>query len=248
MTNVPHNAAVGLILSTADIADLRAFEKEVFGKPGNRPLLEKVIELMERASQVDATLAEWPKSLPKSWKWKKGYGLDHLPDDVRASMVYEDRMDVYTDLWVANTWNSYRSSRILIQSIILNCIPWITTSSEAPSLADQSTFACLITQEMVDAICASIPFHLGTKVSGGPVVQKDTQYPHADGTEVSRDHRIAAPACGGYFLLSPMMAASKASCLREGQRKWLGEQMMRIGKMYRVPNPSNRASEKTLHF
>lgn len=90
----------------------------------------------------------------------------------------------------------------------------------------------MITQEMVDDICASVPYALGTKTFGGPGERDGVEYPYNGTQKASEDHRRAATALGGWHLLEPFKTSLKANCLGEGQKEWVKAQMARIWRIY----------------
>ena len=86
---------------------------------------------------------------------------------------------------------------------------------------------------MVDDICASLPFALGTKTFGGPGDREGIEFPYNSTQKVSEDHRRAAAALGGWHLLEPLKTSLRTtSCLREGQKEWIKGQMARIWRIY----------------
>lgn len=178
-------------------------------------------------------LAQWIESIPVGWEWLAACAFDCPAQTPRTSFVYRDRVDIYYDLWVAGMWNYYRTTRIMVQSIVLNCISRIT-SADSPHLIQQSRNAMRISQQMVDDICGSVPFHMGTKIRGGPGDDAGVEYPILATSVRSNGQWRASAALGGWNLIKPLRVALKVSCLREGQREWLTQQLIRIGNMYSV--------------
>ena len=102
----------------------------------------------------------------------------------------------------------------------------------------------MITQEMADDICASVPFSLGTKVQGGPGDRDGVEYPYVGTQRVSEQHRRAASALGGWHLLEPMRTCvrTRADSVRDGQVDWIKGQMQRIGKIYALQSSTPEGS------
>ena len=226
------NAAARLTSATINIADLRASAKSALLLPKNTESEQEVNDLLEYAISVDLLVAAWPESLPEDWKAKIADGFDYPFGDVpKLAFVYDDKMDVYLDLWVQSIWNQYRSARIKIQAIILDCISWLDTPYEHQYYW-RAIYAKMITQEMADDICGSIPFALGTKTSGGPGDRDGVEFPYVGGQKASEEHRRAASALGGWHLLEPMRSSLRTTCLRDGQKDWIIGQMQRISRIY----------------
>ena len=236
MTNIfgslPQNAAARLTSATINIADLRASAKSALLLPKTPKSEKEVNDLLEYAISVDLLIAAWAETLPEDWNWTPADRLDYPRGDApKSTYVYDDRMDVYVDLWVQSIWNQYRSARIKSQTIILDCITWLGTAFEHQWYW-RAIYARMISQEMVDDICATVPFALGTKITGGPGDRYGVEFPYTGGQKVSEEHRRAASALGGWHLLEPMRTALRSNCLRAGQKEWIVSQMQRISRIY----------------
>ena len=228
----PQNAAARLTSATINIADLRSSAKSALLLPKNAESEQEVNDLLEYAISVDLLVAAWPESLPEDWKASPADHFDYpFGDAPKSAFVYDDKMDVYIDLWVQSIWNQYRSARIKIQIIILDCISWLDTAYEHQWYW-RAVYANMITQEMADDICGSVPFALGTKTSGGPGDRDGVEFPYVGAQKASEEHRRAASALGGWHLLEPMRSSLNTSSLREGQKEWIIDQMQRISRIY----------------
>ncbi|KAL9105083.1 MAG: hypothetical protein Q9163_000001 [Psora crenata] len=244
---LPKNAAGRLTALTINIADIRSRAKSALPLPRSPASETEVYELVEYAISIDLLVSTWPESLPEEWRWMPATHFD-LPhqasqDSSVPSSVFQylDSKDIYLDLWVLSIWNQYRSARIKIQAIILCCINWLGPSYEAQWYW-RTVYAKMIAQGMADEICASVPFALGTKTTGGGSGGRSqgVEYPYiADKGKVSDEHRRAASALGGWHLLDPLRTCVRAgpdskdpTVLRPGQSAWCAGQMERIGRMY----------------
>lgn len=92
-------------------------------------------------------------------------------------------------------------------------------------------------QELVDDICGTVPFNLGTKTFGGPTDRKEVKYPDDGTTKPSDDYRRSASGLGGWFLMEPLKTAAHAIALREGQQEWILKQIERIQRIYTIRKP-----------
>ena len=66
------------------------------------------------AIDIDNDLKCWQESLPSYWRYaiiEIGETSDHI--------YFEKKQHVYSDLWVAEAWNNWRTLRILVNKIIL---------------------------------------------------------------------------------------------------------------------------------
>ena len=229
--SLPQNAAARLTSATINIADLRSCAKSALILPRSSKSEKEVTDLLEYAISVDLLVAAWPESLPQEWMWDSAEHFELPASLPRNAYIYKDRKDVYIDLWVASVWNTYRSARVKVQTIILDCIDWL-----GPQFEQQwywrAIYAKMITQEMVDDLCASVPFALGTKTMCVPGDRDGVEYPYNGTKKASEDHRRSATALGGWHLLEPMKTSLKTKDLREGQKDWVKTQMGRIWRIY----------------
>ena len=67
---------------------------------------------LERASNIDADLRAWAKGLPLSWRF---IIFDTPSDDEQWP---HGRRHLYTNLWIAEAWNSWRVLRILSNQVV----------------------------------------------------------------------------------------------------------------------------------
>ena len=230
--SLPQNAAARLTSATINIADLRSCAKSALVLPRSSDSEKEVNDVLEYAISVDLLVAAWADLLPEEWEWTPADHFDIPSVSVsRDAYIYKDRKDVYLDLWVESIWNAYRSARIKVQTIILECIAWLGKSFEQ-TWYWRAVYAKMITQEMVDDMCASVPYALGTKTFGGPGDREGVEFPYNGTQKVSEDHRRAAAALGGWHLLEPLKTSLKAKDLREGQKQWAKAQMARIWRIY----------------
>ena len=233
----PKNAAAHLTSATVNVADLRSSAKSALLLPKNTESEKEVSDLLEYAISVDLLIATWPQSLPEDWNAKPSDRFDYPFGDVpKSTFVYDDKMDVYLDLWVQSIWNQYRSARINVQKVILDCISWLGTAYEHQWYW-RAMYAKMIVQEMADEICGSVPFALGTKMSGGPGDRNGVEFPYVGGQTASEDHRRAASALGGWHLLRPLRSCLGTDYLRDGQKDWIIGQMQRISRIYALQPP-----------
>ena len=228
---LPQNAAARLTSATINIADLRSCAKSAFALPRSSDSEKEVNDLLEYAISVDLLVAAWADSLPEEWRWTAADHFDLPPSVSRDAYIYKDRKDIYLDLWIESVWNAYRSARVKVQTIILACIAWLGKTFEHQWYW-RDVYAKMITHEMVDDMCASVPYALGTKTYGGPGDREGIEYPYNGTQKVSEGHRRAAAALGGWHLLEPLKTSLKTTCVRDEQKEWVKAQMARIWRIY----------------
>lgn len=140
--------------------------------------------------------------------WPQSIPESWHPVRVESSIESYDGCDVYPDLTIMRMYNQWRCVRIKAGGAI---------------------------QEMVDGICASVPFAVGDRTKAAPLYQPGANYPHLEGVPTSEQHYRAASSVGGWYLLGPLMLVlSLKTRLREGQREWVLGQMGRVARIYEI--------------
>ena len=230
---VPQTMASRLNVICTALAFLRSGARSVLGE---LPLRDRVPSLLIDALATNQELINWAQSVPSEWQWITAGFLD-IPTNVpRERFVYSGRIDVYFDLFVATIWNFYRAIRIKVLKIVLDCLDAMCIPSHGP-LASQRQTVTEDLQGLVDDICGSIPFHLGTKMIPGYLDNPSVEFPYIT-TKATSVHRRAAAASGGWVLIEPysepLIVAIEATCTRDGQREWLLTQLSRIADLYNV--------------
>ena len=215
------------------MAFLRSSARSVLGEP---PLRDRVPSLLDEAFAINQKLADWAQSAPPEWQWVTTGFLDIPANVPRERFVYSGRIDIYFDLFVATIWNFYRATRIKVLRIALDCFDAMCIPSHG-ILAGQRQTVIEDLQGLVDDICGSIPFHLGTKMIPGYLDNPSVEFPYIT-TKATGVHRRAAAASGGWVLIEPycepLIVAIEATCTRDGQREWLLAQLSRIAELYNV--------------
>lgn len=230
---VPQTMASRLNLICTALAYLLRNAKSVLG---DSTLQDRIPSLLVDAFDVNKQLSDWSQSVPTEWQWLTATSFE-IPSNVpREKYLYNGRADVYYDLFVAGIWNFYRAIRIKVLMIALKCLSAISFQCHE-NLADQRQSAIEDLQSLVDDICGSIPFHLGTKMAPGYDDDLSVEFPYI-GTKANKEHRRAAAGSGGWALIEPysepLAVAIEVSCTRAGQREWLLAQLSRIAGLYNV--------------
>lgn len=207
------------------------------------PSQEQLLGILDYATSVDVQVSTWPDSVPADWAWKPSHTFDNYPSHERKLYVYNRRVDIYHDIWVASIWNSYRGTVLMIQYLILQTLTFLNQKPGTP-LGHRVINAIVRVQEMSDDICASVPFNLGTKTFGGPGDRKEVRYPDDGINKPSNDYRTSAAGLGGWFLIEPLKTTAKAICLREGQQEWILRQIERIQRIYTIKKPIEAPTEE----
>lgn len=237
MLNLPQNTANRLAVISAKAAELRRLAKIVLHSQSTLASTDEIHRILNIALEINSQFKIWAQSVPENWAWYPASGFDCPPERPRELFVYQDRIDFYSESNMAKVWNSYRSRRMMILFTILDCVYKLGPSYN-DILACYAEDSLQVMQELVDDICASVPYLFGTKTYGGPGDRACFEYPYYGTTKLSAEHRRAAAALGPWSLSEPFKTSLSAVGLRKGQKKWIVRQIMRIGASYHLKGPS----------
>ena len=196
LSQVQYNVATRLTIITADIADLQAFANDIFSLPAHVIASNEVSSILARALAIEQRLSEWASTLPDDWQSQPA--ADTSPSTLYKFQAYSANMDIYYDVWVASIRNSFRSQCITIQIMIINCLDRELVLMAEERFYETQSHSMAI-QRTVDEICSSVPFHLGDSTS--TEIDAKVNYPWIQGFPAPLNHRRAAAALGGWFLL-----------------------------------------------
>ncbi|KAJ5766776.1 uncharacterized protein N7511_004392 [Penicillium nucicola] len=213
-----------LASAASQIVNLRVQWERIIEKPANGAA---VTSLLNKAIEIDTNLAAWAHLVPPHWT---PVAASIIPDSVRKAGIYNIRVDCYTDMWIASTWNTYRDCRILVQSIILSCL---RMESSLDSQGLKTMMATATAHRLADEICASVPYFLGSQVESVRMRTGLVEYPYAETRPVSQTHKQIAPLMGAWFVL-PCLRNLQAGVLGlpSEQIDWLNGQIERVRVIY----------------
>lgn len=231
LDDMPRNPATLLDLLSVEVADLLADAAQM---PPNVIDLgaeedessNGTVELLERAQIIDTGLASWPETLPLHWHPVRVF-KNTIPQEVIDAGIYGDSCDVYPDIMICSTWNDWRVARLKVLRLIVK-LRLVSTLHRGESSAQIISEI----QQLVDGICASIPFCLGSRIEPAPLYQAEVIYPGLKGRFNSKEHQKTASAYGGWYLFSPFKETLQAGpYINKGQHEWLRLQLRRLAKL-----------------
>jgi len=139
---------------------MRARVKEILSQEESPDKLVKLEALTRAAQKVDSDLEAWVSSLGHHWGPITVAIQFDTPHDPSQVEQWPGPVHIYDDLFTANITNDYRISRIFCQKVLLACTAEIQRTRKDPWIYSVSQRARYISQQMVDEICASVPFHM----------------------------------------------------------------------------------------
>lgn len=230
----PHNAATLLDRMSLEIPKLMVAASFTYAQTrgdlectfSRDTVGQDKVTIVAKAHSIDAELSAWPSTTPPTWAPVR-VSINDIPTSIKVNgFIYQDYCEVFPDVMVATTWNSYRRSRLKALAVIaqLSC----PASSQQSSTVEQI-------QDLADGICASVPFCLGSRSRPAPLYSTEADYPTIDEAPAKEHHHRTAVAFGAWYLFGPMKEVmSVGSWLRPGQMAWMRTQLLRLAKIYDV--------------
>jgi hypothetical protein len=119
-------------------------------------------DTLDQALKIESELVEW------TLKWKAQDNYATITINEASPDVLNDHWHLYSNIFVATTWNTYRSIRILVHQIIVTQLGHIIASLPIMSIFQDASvheFQFHTSKQIVVSlsheICASIPFFMG---------------------------------------------------------------------------------------
>ncbi|KAI9711517.1 MAG: hypothetical protein M1820_002081 [Bogoriella megaspora] len=183
------------------------------------------LALLHVAKQIEGALSLWPSLIPISWR--PATALFYLD-----GAVYAGDAQVYESLDVASMWNTYRCMRIMVSnSMVASC-----RESRDCSKSDDRQTVC---QQMVDGICASVPFHIGEQESNQDHEKSETQ-PTNTRTPFSSEKTQLRRAIGAMMLYPRLQfVLAQELDLHPAQTSWIQLQVSKILGFFRTGDASS---------
>jgi hypothetical protein len=188
---------------------------------------QKVLDLMKRAQAMEQEFQAWKDSIPAEWRPQTVAWVDQIPGgEIAKAEVCPGKVDIYDDVWLANTWNHCRVARLFISGSIVRCAAWISSPVDyrtTPEYA-QSVRLCV---DLVTDIIASIPFQLGWRIGSNEALL--TLGDNASG--LAPNETFNSPkAIAGAFCMWPLFAVNNSDYSSDSQRNWAKGRLLWIAE------------------
>ena len=181
--------------------------------------------LIEKGLGIDGQLEDWAADCSLQ------YSYTTVGVKQRSASVFSNYYHVYKNIWVAHTWNLYRSIRILLNEMMLEQLIHLSQSPLeqcnrgniskhiehiTSPYEEQITFCRSVLVQLPWDICASVPFYLE----------------HHHRPQFSESAESLGPrAAGGNLLLWPLYVAACTDVVSDAMRMWV---VGRLEKMAEV--------------
>ena len=183
--------------------------------------------IVSSALALDAEFADWAIHCPLQ------YVYNTVTVSERSESIFSDYYHIYSDIWIATTWNHYRSIRILLHEILLVQLLHLCQSSPSPTPSAffdgdpslpyeaQIRFSKAVLVQLTQDICASVPFYLD-----------DHNPDRQDGAAKATNPQAHPPrAAGGNLLLWPLFVAACTDVVSDVMRTWVVGRLEKIAEV-----------------
>ncbi|KAL2434900.1 hypothetical protein ABEF95_010461 [Exophiala dermatitidis] len=214
-------------------------------------------KLIAEAVTIDTHLLTWKRSITFP-HWHPHYlRRDEVTPSIVAAGFYGQRCSVWHDLAFSNIWNEWHRRRLLTLQMIRD------VSATEPRIFENHKYRAILDkanadmQASADAICESVPCHLGdTVVPTNPVHSHEINFPYKDIVDQQTGQTIRIPtdanykthaaASGGWVMFARIVVLYRLAepeddalplVLREGQLDWIKAQIKRLQTIFLFCNP-----------
>jgi hypothetical protein len=199
-----------------------------------------ISSILAAALELDGAFLELFNSVPAAWKYEV-ISTDSGWENPELVFNGCPNYHVYRDFGVAQSWNSMRSCRILLNRAIRDVLlrgfaakPPVFVASEHTVLFQAATDMLF---QLRDDILASVPQYLGcggntpgrselldpSSLALSGTISRQSMVKPSDQTPSSR-------ASGGYFLIWPLYLVGAMDITTEPMRLWIIERLQFIGR------------------
>ncbi|RDW86279.1 uncharacterized protein DSM5745_02921 [Aspergillus mulundensis] len=215
---IPELASSRLMMIAPPLVKLRERWVE-FSSRADTADMDEINSILSEARTLDAQFAAWTFSLPKHWY---PVPASYFPQSVRDAGAYQGRCDCYTDVWIAETWNQYRTFRLSIHNIIYRCLCLLPNHENEIEAATETARALAID------ICASVPFYLGSQTGSMTITDSRVEYPSAEAAPSQKGAQLV----GGWVIRPGLDTLCSAENLPEDLVEWARGQVRRVQHIY----------------
>ncbi|OJZ91269.1 hypothetical protein ASPFODRAFT_57457 [Aspergillus luchuensis CBS 106.47] len=191
-------------------------------------------DIVRCALELDAQLQSIMSDIPASMGYRTvNAALAHRMSMVNS--VWGAQYHTYRDITVSSFWNNYRSARLVLLDLIVEAIkamntPLLDNKKEAHHHLLRQCQG--ISRQLVEDICASVPFHLGSVVDDNHVDKTSNHPTFRSSSDADRHHEspFVVPAAGGFALMWPLLIAADSGYASKELRDWIIDCLNKIGR------------------
>ena len=190
---------------------------------------ENPIVLLRDARELDLRFMRWQENLSPRWVFREARSLNDHHSPKPKMHFAPNEIHMYQDVYIGRMWNLYRVSRIILLSLAIRLQRHTSGSWLATKTVIEVGDMQAIILELVNDICASVPFLSGDCLSRA-WSGKFAHVQAAGATAHESPSQQEGTTSGRYSLLWPLYVASSVESIPEPQRTWMREHMLTFSK------------------
>ncbi|KAI2779388.1 hypothetical protein F4815DRAFT_493989 [Daldinia loculata] len=191
--------------------------------------IEIMMDMLRRIQTVDQEVVAWMRNVPEDWRFRTVTWEDHVPNgDYSKAEVFPGRVDVYHDLYIISVWNTSRTARLVLASLVMRCAAWICSPVDYRTTPEYATAARTCVETITDII-ASVPYQLGWRLN-----KNNRRYTHHHQNQQQQSgfpcgEENHPKALAGYLLTWPLICLHSQDYTTDAQRAWIHGRLRFIG-------------------
>ncbi|KAI1135457.1 hypothetical protein F5Y05DRAFT_416133 [Hypoxylon sp. FL0543] len=203
--------------------------------------IEIMLDMIRKLQAVDQEVVAWMRNVPEDWRFRTVAWEDSVPGgDYSKAEVFPGRIDMYRDMYIGSVWNTARTARLVLASLVVRCAAWVCAPVDYRTTPEYATAARTCVDTITDII-ASVPYNLGWHLNEKnrkriaqlqrqqPQYQRHEQDSGGAGGEFACGEEDHVKALAGYFLTWPLICLNSQDYTTDAQRAWIHGRLTFIG-------------------
>ncbi|CZT08308.1 hypothetical protein WAI453_007314 [Rhynchosporium graminicola] len=196
--------------------------------PRTHEYYQEVTKIMRKGQALENECLDWEASLPDEWRPRTVSWVDQVPGgDITKAEVFPGKVDMYTDITIANLWNILRVARLFISGAVVRCAAWICSPVDFRTTPEYAQ-AVRLCADLITDVIAGTPYHLGWRVNSSGILKSgDFASPLSSD---SGNGGSGIKAIGGVFMMWPLFSISNMDYISDSQRIWAKSRLLFVSE------------------
>jgi hypothetical protein len=168
--------------------------------------IEKVMELLKSAKELESKFREWEATLPDMWRPSPVAWIDDSEEISENAFALPGRIDKFVDISIATAINVVGAARLLLIGDIVQATAWLCPPYQDYKATPEYLSAVRTSRQLIENILASVPYFLG-------------QLPTTEASSPGPEDLLGTSALA-LFLTWPLFMTKISDFATKDQRKW----------------------------
>jgi hypothetical protein len=223
-----------LLSRTMRLPQLQSLVNNILSQPSWSVSENGISDLIRVTEDLDHELAVWASNVPPGWSYSVATNLNTMSSPELSNSCYMPaEIHGYPNFYIARVWNLYRVARLIIQSILLRAASWLCFPGQNGWQHPKNTHIEKFSGQLVNDICASVPFLLGYDLSQlkRPTANISSRegkfiWPQSSTCKVGQSGKNT----GRFSLIWPLYLSCSVPSISETQQRWMRAQLTWIAE------------------